>query len=153
MEERIGIIMNGVTGRMGLNQHLIRSILRIREEGRSDCRTGERCYPIRFCWGVMDRNFKRSVEDLEGYDGVQISMRCLADEKGFDLLRFRSDRSARKEYPACGRKGQSMCIAKSLCLLPQRVPFVWPKLLTQQVCATALCRTSCFFLGFVSSGD
>ena len=31
--QRIGIIMNGVTGRMGTNQHLIRSILAIREQG------------------------------------------------------------------------------------------------------------------------
>lgn len=30
---RIGIIMNGVTGRMGMNQHLIRSIIAIREKG------------------------------------------------------------------------------------------------------------------------
>ena len=30
---RVGIIMNGVTGRMGANQHLIRSILAIREQG------------------------------------------------------------------------------------------------------------------------
>lgn len=30
---RIGIIMNGVTGRMGKNQHLIRSIIDIREQG------------------------------------------------------------------------------------------------------------------------
>lgn len=30
---RIGIIMNGVTGRMGTNQHLVRSILAIRSEG------------------------------------------------------------------------------------------------------------------------
>jgi len=30
---RIGIIMNGVTGRMGTNQHLIRSILAIRKQG------------------------------------------------------------------------------------------------------------------------
>jgi predicted dehydrogenase len=29
----IGIIMNGVTGRMGLNQHLVRSILAIRKQG------------------------------------------------------------------------------------------------------------------------
>jgi predicted dehydrogenase len=29
----IGIIMNGVTGRMGLNQHLVRSVLAIREQG------------------------------------------------------------------------------------------------------------------------
>jgi predicted dehydrogenase len=32
-ERRVGIIMNGVTGRMGLNQHLIRSILAIRKQG------------------------------------------------------------------------------------------------------------------------
>ena len=30
---RLGIIMNGVTGRMGMNQHLIRSICAIRAQG------------------------------------------------------------------------------------------------------------------------
>jgi len=32
-ERRLGIIMNGVTGRMGLNQHLVRSILAIQNQG------------------------------------------------------------------------------------------------------------------------
>ena len=32
-EHLIGVIMNGVTGRMGTNQHLVRSILAIREDG------------------------------------------------------------------------------------------------------------------------
>src|SRR5665213_804369 len=32
-EQRIGIIMNGVTGRMGTNQHLLRSIAAIRKQG------------------------------------------------------------------------------------------------------------------------
>ena len=31
--KRVGIIMNGVTGRMGTNQHLIRSIKAIRDQG------------------------------------------------------------------------------------------------------------------------
>jgi len=31
--QRIGIIMHGVTGRMGMNQHLIRSVLAIRDQG------------------------------------------------------------------------------------------------------------------------
>ena len=31
--KRVGIIMHGVTGRMGMNQHLIRSILEIRRQG------------------------------------------------------------------------------------------------------------------------
>lgn len=30
---RVGVIMNGITGRMGRNQHLVRSILAIREQG------------------------------------------------------------------------------------------------------------------------
>jgi len=30
---RIGIILNGVTGRMGMNQHLERSIMAIRRQG------------------------------------------------------------------------------------------------------------------------
>ncbi len=33
MERHIGVIMNGVTGRMGTNQHLIRSILAIHNQG------------------------------------------------------------------------------------------------------------------------
>jgi len=32
-ERRLGIIMNGVTGRMGMNQHLIRSVVAIRKDG------------------------------------------------------------------------------------------------------------------------
>ncbi len=30
--ERLGIVMHGVTGRMGMNQHLIRSIVAIRRK-------------------------------------------------------------------------------------------------------------------------
>ena len=33
MRIRLGVVMNGVTGRMGANQHLLRSILAIREQG------------------------------------------------------------------------------------------------------------------------
>jgi predicted dehydrogenase len=44
-ERRIGIIMNGVTGRMGLNQHLVRSILAIRREGGVLLSDGSRLMP------------------------------------------------------------------------------------------------------------
>ena len=33
-QRRIGLIMHGVTGRMGMNQHLIRSIARHPDGGR-----------------------------------------------------------------------------------------------------------------------
>jgi predicted dehydrogenase len=45
MEERIGIVMNGVTGRMGLNQHLVRSILAIRKDGGVTLKDGRRLMP------------------------------------------------------------------------------------------------------------
>lgn len=44
-EKRIGIIMNGVTGRMGLNQHLVRSILAIRNQGGVVLQGGSRLVP------------------------------------------------------------------------------------------------------------
>jgi len=44
-ERRIGIIMNGVTGRMGTNQHLVRSILAIRRQGGVALKDGTRLMP------------------------------------------------------------------------------------------------------------
>src|SRR6266536_1664989 len=44
-ERRLGIIMNGVTGRMGMNQHLIRSIVAIRAQGGVALANGERVMP------------------------------------------------------------------------------------------------------------
>ena len=41
----LGIIMNGVTGRMGLNQHLVRSILAIRDQGGVALPNGDRVMP------------------------------------------------------------------------------------------------------------
>ena len=43
--QRLGIIMHGVTGRMGLNQHLIRSIVAIREQGGVALANGDRVMP------------------------------------------------------------------------------------------------------------
>jgi predicted dehydrogenase len=41
----VGIVMNGVTGRMGTNQHLVRSILAIREQGGVLLEDGTRLWP------------------------------------------------------------------------------------------------------------
>ena len=43
--ERVGIIMNGVTGRMGTNQHLVRSINAIRAQGGVALDAGTRIVP------------------------------------------------------------------------------------------------------------
>ncbi|MDB5587493.1 MAG: Gfo/Idh/MocA family oxidoreductase [Devosia sp.] len=41
-EQRLGLIMHGVTGRMGYNQHLVRSILAIRDQGGIALANGDR---------------------------------------------------------------------------------------------------------------
>jgi predicted dehydrogenase len=43
--QRLGIIMHGVTGRMGMNQHLIRSIVAIRSQGGVPLSNGDLCMP------------------------------------------------------------------------------------------------------------
>ncbi len=57
---RIGIIMNGVTGRMGTNQHLFRSILAIREQGGIAGPSGEAVMPEPL---LLGRN-PRKLEEL-----------------------------------------------------------------------------------------
>ena len=43
--QRLGIIMHGITGRMGYNQHLVRSICAIRDQGGVALANGDRVMP------------------------------------------------------------------------------------------------------------
>jgi predicted dehydrogenase len=65
--QEIGIIMNGVTGRMGTNQHLIRSILALREEGGVELPSGERVMPNPLLVGRNERKL-RALSDEYGVD-------------------------------------------------------------------------------------
>lgn len=64
---RIGIIMNGVTGRMGTNQHLVRSINAIRAQGGVVLDAGTRIMPDPI---LVGRNAAK-VEELARVHGVQ----------------------------------------------------------------------------------
>lgn len=61
--QEIGIIMNGVTGRMGRNQHLIRSILALREEGGIELPTGEYIMPDPLLVGRNERKLQALSEE------------------------------------------------------------------------------------------
>ncbi len=62
MDRRIGIIMNGVTGRMGTNQHLVRSILAIREQGGVVAANGDRIMPEPLLVGRNEAKLRRLAE-------------------------------------------------------------------------------------------
>jgi predicted dehydrogenase len=64
---RIGVIMNGVTGRMGTNQHLVRSILEIRKQGGVQLKDGSRLMPDPI---LIGRNAEK-VKALAGKYGVE----------------------------------------------------------------------------------
>ena len=61
-EHRVGIIMNGVTGRMGTNQHLVRSILAIRADGGIPLSDGTRVLPDPFLVGRDSKKLQRLGE-------------------------------------------------------------------------------------------
>ena len=79
--QTIGIILNGVTGRMGTNQHLIRSILAIRQQGGLPLKNGEMLIPEPI---LVGRNAQK-LEALAARTGVQRTStnldECLADPK------------------------------------------------------------------------
>ena len=63
----IGIVLNGVTGRMGTNQHLVRSILAIREQGGVDAGAGEVLWPEPVLVGRDERKL-RALADAHGLE-------------------------------------------------------------------------------------
>ena len=65
-QQRLGIIMNGVTGRMGMNQHLIRSICAIRGQGGVALKNGDRVMPDPI---LVGRNADR-VQKLAKQHGI-----------------------------------------------------------------------------------
>lgn len=62
IEHRIGIIMNGVTGRMGTNQHLLRSIAEIIKQGGVKIGTSETIIPDPVLVGRDENKLKKLCE-------------------------------------------------------------------------------------------
>jgi predicted dehydrogenase len=61
----IGIALNGVTGRMGYRQHLVRSLLAIREQGGLPLRDGTRLWPEPVLVGRSETKL-REIADRHG---------------------------------------------------------------------------------------
>ena len=59
---RIGIIVNGATGRMGYRQHLVRSLLAIREQGGVELSGGDRLLPDLLLVGRNEEKLRTVAE-------------------------------------------------------------------------------------------
>lgn len=91
---KLGIIMNGVTGRMGTNQHLIRSIVAIREQGGVSLSNSDVLMPDPI---LVGRNEKKLEVLAEQYNVERYSTNleeCLADS--YNQIYFDSQTTVRR---------------------------------------------------------
>jgi predicted dehydrogenase len=72
-EHRVGIIMNGVTGRMGTNQHLVRSIAGIVNQGGVKLATGETIMPDPILVG-RDKQKLEALCKLTGFTKMSVDL-------------------------------------------------------------------------------
>lgn len=93
--KNIGIIMNGVTGRMGTNQHLIRSIVAIREEGGIELENGDRIMPDPILVGRREERLKELVEQYNLSRWTTDVDEALADD--YNVIYFDSQTTDRRE--------------------------------------------------------
>ncbi len=77
----IGIIMNGVTGRMGTNQHLVRSILAIRAQGGVNLGTDETIMPEPMLIGRNENKLKGLSDTYGGLPWSTDLEAALSDSK------------------------------------------------------------------------
>jgi predicted dehydrogenase len=80
-ERRLGLIMNGVTGRMGTNQHLIRSIVAIRNQGGVVLKNGDRVMPDPILVGRSEDKLRKLASE-HGITRISTDLdAALADKK------------------------------------------------------------------------
>jgi len=83
-QHTVGIIMNGVTGRMGKNQHLLRSIVEIIKQGGVKCRTGETIMPDPVLIGRNENKLKELCT-LSGITKMSTNLDTILTEPGYSV--------------------------------------------------------------------
>ena len=112
-EIRLGIMMHGVTGRMGLNQHLIRSIVAIRQQGGVALDNGDRVMPDPILLGRNAEALERLARDarhlpLEHGRGARAR-----ESRGYGVLRLRDDARTRQSARARHARRQTRVLREA----------------------------------------
>ena len=115
-QQRLGIIMNGVTGRMGTNQHLIRSIMRDpRRRAASRSKNGDRVMPDPI---LVGRNADKVAGARQGARHRALDHRSRRGARGqerHDLLRRRVHAASRRAAQARRSRPASTSTPRSRC--------------------------------------
>ena len=114
-QQRLGIIMNGVTGRMGMNQHLIRSICAIRDQGGVALKNGDRVMPDPI---LVGRNADRLQKLAKAHGIARWTTdldEALEGPEGHVVLRRRDHAAPRRAAEEGDRRPARTSIARSRC--------------------------------------
>lgn len=80
----VRIAMNGVTGRMGYRQHLVRSLLAIREQGGLDLGDGDVLWPEPVLVGRREHAL-REIAERHGLDHVSTDLDAVLADESIDI--------------------------------------------------------------------
>lgn len=83
-QHKVGIIMNGVTGRMGTNQHLLRSIVEIIKQGGVKCAPGETIMPDAVLVGRDELKLKKLCS-ISGITKMSTDLDEVLKDKGYTV--------------------------------------------------------------------
>jgi len=98
-EHKVGIIMNGVTGRMGTNQHLMRSIVEIIRQGGVKINAGETIMPEPILIG-RDEAKLQTLCNLSGIKKMSTDLNKVLDDPG-NIIYFDSQTTGRRADAPC----------------------------------------------------
>src|SRR5665647_2375848 len=91
---KIGIILNGVTGRMGTNQHLIRSIAEIIKEGGVKINSSETIMPDPVLVG-RDENKLRNLCSMTGITKMNTDLDAVLNDPN-NIIYFDAQTTGRR---------------------------------------------------------
>src|SRR5579864_1112794 len=80
----ISVALNGVTGRMGYRQHLVRSLLAIREQGGVRLEDGSSLYPEPILVGRSEERL-RAIAERHGLERWTTSLDEVLTDPGVDV--------------------------------------------------------------------
>ena len=81
---KLGVIMNGVTGRMGTNQHLLRSILAIRKQGGVMINQEEYIMPEPLLVGRNITKLKK-LADISGINNISTDLESALNDNAYQI--------------------------------------------------------------------
>jgi len=114
-----GIIMNGVTGRMGTNQHLMRSIVEIIKQGGVRLKDGDTIMPEVVLVG-RNRNKLKKLSELSGITNFTTDLNEVLSDSKYDIY-FDAQTTGRREIAVKDaiKKGKHIYCEKPSATNPQ----------------------------------